>query len=176
VHLDDQGVDDLAQARGGRGAGALELAEQRQGPAPARVRRRPARDERGGDRARDRGAPGRHPEPQLPHRLRARERGDHGISGRTRPPSGLPLLEARGSKVGTRDAACGRRRAGAGCRTEWRMGGMAQSGAEGAERGGSSRGKEGLPGEREREREEGCSRGRERSRNRGGAWGVARWL
>jgi hypothetical protein len=153
VHLDDQGVDDLAQARGGRGAAVLELAEQRQGPAPARVRRRPARDERGGDRARDRGAPGRHPEPQLPHRLRARERGDHGISGRTRPPSGLPLLlpEARGSKVGTRaprDAAARGSRVPDGMANGWdgteRRGGGGEKGSSG---GGGS-----LPGEREKGR------------------------
>jgi hypothetical protein len=63
VHLDDHGVDDLAQAGGRRGAALLELPEQRDGAAPAGPRGRPARDERRGDRAGGRRAARRQPEP-----------------------------------------------------------------------------------------------------------------
>jgi len=153
VHLDDHGVDDLAQARRRRGAAFLELPEQRDGAAPARPRRRPARHQRGGDRARGGRAARRHAEPDPPHppgpRLQARG-GDHGIPGRARARSLAPSLSlspgARAGRIPPRprtararawDAAPCRRRA-----SEWRANGTGR-GRDGTERRGAGEGRGG---------------------------------
>jgi hypothetical protein len=137
VHLDDHGVDDLAQARRRRGAAVLELPEQRDGAAPPRPRRRPARHQRGGDRARGGRAARRHAEPDPPHppgsrrtaAITAASPGGRG-QGRSLPPS-LSLL-APAPAPAPHARVPGTRRPGGGAR---RNGGRMRPARSGAERG-----------------------------------------
>jgi hypothetical protein len=104
VHLDDHGVDDLAQAWRRRGAAVLELPEQRDGPAPARPRRRPARHQRGSDRARGGRATRRHaeanpPHPQAPGARRRSRHPSSQVARSTNPPAPPPSPGARARRI-----------------------------------------------------------------------------
>jgi len=186
VHLDDHGVDDLAQARRRRGAAVLELPEQRDGTAPARPRRRPARHQRGCDRARGGRAARRHAEPDPPHPRPGPAPGarrDHGIPARARgrslapSPGGWPARESPHARVARDAAPCRRRAARVGMVGEWDRRGRDGTERLDAERGGREGRLAVGKGERRRETERRGSetRARGRNRNRGTrAWPGAR--